>query len=259
MFTFMSGCLTSYKGNVYLFYKRRFLRVVPPLVISCILMYLTGYQRLSFANYFLTCVGLYIFCDPLPQTIWYISMIIMFYFFTPLLLTKSKRYRIINFVSIYGILVFLRFFYEIDDRILIYFPFYFLGVGMDKYKFIEISYQKGLVLFGCGSISFIVLCFLNRYMPEMVSNLVNALIGCILIYGLCISIFPIVKHTKWIKIIAYSSMFMYLFHRPLYEIIINKFLCGFSLLYLLMLVSLVIISYYSQHIYDYFIKKIENF
>lgn len=92
-FTFISGLFLGGKPVKDLydaigFYKNRLLRIYPLFLFSCIMFYLLlKHYKADFINgkqqLILTAAGLSSLFPPEQKTIWYISMIIMFYVLTP--------------------------------------------------------------------------------------------------------------------------------------------------------------------------------
>ncbi|MDN0066640.1 acyltransferase family protein [Bacteroides gallinaceum] len=130
-FTFASGFFLGKKQiSAIPFYKSRLKRFMIPLLGSLLIFYflhLTSLKAVCLAP-----IGLSCFIGPMPLTLWYFSMIILFYWVTPLLLWRvwsmSPLERTMNVVvrsiMIYLIMVLA----NVEERVQMYFFFYILGI-----------------------------------------------------------------------------------------------------------------------------------
>lgn len=89
-FSFLSGFfLSKYeivnKEDFFYFYKRRFVRYYPLFFISALSLTIVGYIP-NLKIFLLTITGLGVFFPPQAPTLWYISMLTLFYLFTPFIL-----------------------------------------------------------------------------------------------------------------------------------------------------------------------------
>lgn len=130
-FTFSSGFFLGKKQvDVGTFYKTRLKRFMLPLLVSLLAFYLFG--TISFKTMLFSTIGLSCFIPPMAPTLWFFSMIILYYLFTPLFLygigQMNKTERVVNILTrsflIYTIFVLL----GVDERIQHYFLFYILGM-----------------------------------------------------------------------------------------------------------------------------------
>ena len=100
-FTFLSGVMMGGYSieslqDLRKFYKKRLLRIYPLFAVSCtsllVLHYLMHVQLISgVSQYIFTMLGLSIILTPAPGTIWYVSMILLFYILTPFLIYKETE------------------------------------------------------------------------------------------------------------------------------------------------------------------------
>lgn len=256
-FTFLSGLFCGKKEMGFkTFYLSRMKRFLPLLAIALILFCLS--HKASLESAVLAIVGLSCFATAWqPMTLWYFAMIILFYWLTPVLLyAKSGKCRQGTFLfrSILCLLLFIMLdvYLPIDSRIIVYFPFYILGVLVPLNMLNKI--QKSSIVMLTLGVGLLFIAFL--FSLSFVSNMLSAFGGMLLI----LSLSSILE--KWggkmISIIAsflsYVSMAAYLFHRIVYSVVRRIFNEEYLHLYqaFLMVITLFVISYFIQRIYDRF-------
>mgnify|MGYP000787318984 CR=1 FL=1 len=134
-FTFASGFfLGKKKLSIVKFYLFRIKRFLPPLFVSLLIMYIFGAIE-SFQTVIYSIIGLSCFIPPMPMTLWYFSMLILFYLVTPFLLLgvdkMSDSERVVNIlvrgICFYCIIICLDVNYKVQN----YFLFYLLGMITD--------------------------------------------------------------------------------------------------------------------------------
>lgn len=228
-FTFISGYFLG--GNlkdgkdVITFYRKRLKRFYPLFLLSCFFMWLLpifcGEIRAyisSFEQLIFTITGLACFVKPMPSTIWYFCMILLFYLLTPLI-TKCKGIK--TKVAVSGILyiaLLLSYLYgETEERVILYFPVYCLGLLCSGKKIFSEKFQWKT--FVAGMIGAAVSTYLIAKVGE------NPFIQLLpaLSYGIMIielgKLLTFRKMKEVFAWIAYVSMCAYLFHSQYFEII----------------------------------------
>ena len=126
LFTLLSGLLLSKynfsaKEDVWNFYKRRFGRFYVLFLIAVLLFYLCGFYTLKAS---IKCIfGISMFIGQSPFTLWYISMLMVFYILTPILRYKFNRTLLGIFIPllIFAGIVMLRVYHITTDNNLIQF------------------------------------------------------------------------------------------------------------------------------------------
>ena len=109
LFTFLSGYfLKKYDFNnindVLKFLKKRMLRFYPLFVVATFCLLICG---ASFSQVIFAILGLSLFFPPAIPTLWYFSMLLLFYLFTPLLKAKETvKMRIVFLVFVIFVFVF---------------------------------------------------------------------------------------------------------------------------------------------------------
>ena len=257
-FTFLSGFFLkkyefgSIKDTIQ-FYKKRFWRFYPLFVVAAFSLLLCGS---SLKQVLLAIVGLSMFLPPPIQTLWYFSMLILFYLMTPLLQFKTGR-RLSLTLCVALLVLVLSCFYA-DARLVLYFPFYVLGLNVSN-KIVEKS-LSGYAIFVALPVYIVMLCAeIDNYFYQFIQTLV----GVVVILSISKSLYS-PKIQSPISIIAEASMCAYLFHRPFYSLIVIalKKLTSLQamplLLAVLSVVLLFVFAYYTQKVYNHYIIKIQN-
>ena len=232
-FTFISG---KFLGATILnikevagFYLRRLRRVYPLFLISCISLYLLpiifdgARVYISDINQLcLTITGLACFVSPMPATIWYFCMILLFYLITPIItICKNLSGRVISSILLYVVLLFTYIYGETEERVILYFPIYCLGLLCYNREnlWVEKFRYKGFVV---GVVGVVVSSWLIvRVGENPFANLLPALTWGIVIIEL--SKLLTTYNSGILETIAYTSMCGYLFHRQYFEIIYVTF------------------------------------
>ena len=252
MFTFLSGVLLS-KYQFYSFkdlssfYKKRLSKFFLLLLISTLSYRIVGW--IDTKQVFQVICGVNLFLGPSVPTLWFFSMMVFFYIVTPIImLCYSKKYQTLFRLSI-SLCVYLLICADVIlfssyNRLLFYFPIYFLGLYMGSDKLLSLIHSKWLYFL----IPFCLLLFIGRLHP-IISELTG---GILFILGGKLA-FPLINNF-W-RFVSISSMIAYLFHRQYFSLIMRLFeLQGMTYISssfaIGAFVILVVISYYSQTIID---------
>ena len=222
-FAFISGFFgannqIATRDDVLDYYKKRMLRIYPLYAIASITLVICQYN--SWESLPLYLIGLGSFLKPYPATIWFVSMLLIFYFITPLLLKCSAKNAFVFSAIIEIIFLVLAFLVESDIRLAYYWPFYFLGL-IFKRNNLNLKFFEGHRNWGC-----IVITFSSYFIIGMKSGnnfTIVTFICCLLFIYSVMNIFErlskLVHFNRAISYISYSSMCAYLFHRPIFYII----------------------------------------
>ena len=260
LFTFLSGFFLSQKTiankkDVLDFYRKRLLRFLIPLFLSCIILACVGY--LSPLQIVTTCLGISQFLPlPYPKTLWYFSMIICFYYLTPFILwTKSKKtiYNLIACILLMSFFLLGHKYLGFDRRLAENFLFYSIPFATrDTRIYLKVFQYRLHYLFTLAGIAVIIFYPFNG---TFVEQSIESFIICFLVLSLS-SFFEIIPKVPYIfGILSFSSMFAYLYHREIY-ISATKIIGTFDVWEALFcIVTLFIASYYGQKIYDKFTVK----
>lgn len=270
-FIFISGYFLGKKSINSLselgdFYKRRFLRIYPMFFLSCISLYLLYVlfntdSITSVKELILTLTGLACIIPPIPSTIWFVCMILLFYAITPLIISrKSVASRIAVCVAIYAVLISIKLiFKDTDHRLLLWFPMYSLGLLLANVKFkVKCNWVYSIVgVAGFVGMSFVKDRFVSSDLLKGVADFVIAGLFVIAVMELCKLLENLPYINKLLLPVSYASMCAYLFHRQYYgvcKMFYNAFPIWFGVL--VALPSLLVIAYFAQLLYDKLIDVI---
>lgn len=261
-FCVVSGYLLGFKQNDAVslitplkFYKKRFLRIYPLYILSLSCFLFLG--LIDFSTAIKAAFLLSMFLEPAPLTLWFISMLLLFYLVTPFLMYFSSNN--IKFLAVSMLIELALITYEhqigsLDIRILIYFPCFAAGlyISMNSIKMPN-NNMKAIIIFAlCFAVSFIETSWSEHFSFILLAPMV--LTGALFILK---TRFPI-KHTLSLKLITYlsfSSYAMYLFHRPIYDVMLQIYYPNLAFLQWLYLMSvclplIVWLSWHIQKTYD---------
>jgi peptidoglycan/LPS O-acetylase OafA/YrhL len=159
---------------------------------------------------------------PAANTLWFIAMMIVFYLITPMLIKMSKNK--INYflfcLILFGFLILLNHFLNIlNDRIILFFPTFAVGVLLASYK----------ELINNLRLSVILLFLIASIMVTFIDNVTEFRWIALIVFGPLFSFLIILRKEKIIERfrimghIGYASLFVYLSHRPIYELLIKLY------------------------------------
>lgn len=271
-FTFISGFfLGKKKLSPIQFYKNRLKRLFVPLLLSSvILLSFFGWYD-SFTNFIFSVTGLACFIGPMPRTLWYFSMLIIFYILTPMLLYKAEGKPVAIIARALVVYMIYCILYKIgfcDKRILLYFPFYVAGMCLTMSNVISLVTNKVYNVV-CICIMALIICITGDYESGVKSYWELILLGGKILLGTYLlltaayymekCLHPKLNH--FFSLVAYASMFAYLFHREgygiilLYEEVTSSQLP--NIVVPIMTVCIFVVSYLMQYLYDNLLKKMQ--
>ena len=131
-FSLLSGYLLAKKyscdswNDALFFWKKRLLRFYPLFILSTICLYLIGFNDLRQSVYGL--LGMAPFVSSPPKTLWYISMMIVFYLICPIVLVGNNKKRIIRSILVFVFVVALSRFIHVDFRFIFNLLVFLIGV-----------------------------------------------------------------------------------------------------------------------------------
>lgn len=256
-FTFISGLLNGgSKKTLVAFYKGRLKRFYIPFVISYFLLVSIGLNTYSTSNFLLTITGFCCFSDYQPFTLWYISMLLLFYIFTPLLVKYNYGGGRILLSSLLFIFFSIFVYYlDGDHRSIVYFLFYLFGANLKLDSLQKIKLPTwGLPFF----FFFVFFTFsIDEHIIGKPYMFILGVVGIVSILTISYKLERVHTIVKILGKIAYASMFAYLFHRFFYyhlHIILE--MIPDILEMPIMIVLTFTISFYLQKYYDTMIVKL---
>lgn len=270
LFMYLSGYFISkytfvnFWEDAKKFLYKRLIRFYLLYAISVFLLFILGYNS-HFGGLCLiktlTVTSTYLL--PQPRTLWFFSMLALFYIFTPFIMRKPIKSIGLFFSVIYAISLMLHFLLPlgIDSRFFWCFPIYCGGLFMGNKKDLAavISTNKvGLIAFIVIAIQFALIYFCPLQYQYIQYFTLPVGIVFVLFVSRLVALMPV----KWIvSKIAYCSMCAYLFHREIYmglmeiyDVFSLDFAFWFSALTFLPIC--LICSYYIQWLYDKFVNHL---
>lgn len=272
LFVFISGYLVGTKKieltrqAIISFYKNRFARIYPLFFLALTVYYLFGLSDLVTSAKASVLVSM--FFRPAPPTLWFITMLFLFYAATPILSFAVFNFKIQKIISLYSSLsmllaVYFYFFELLDFRFLEYLPSYIFGLLVANRGFDYFNNKKlfSLLLIGTG------ISFLFNTSHVGINGILATLMMTICPYYLLFYVkdieFSSQRTINAIATLSYSSYCMYLFHRPIYMVFRKIFFPDsehLQLIYLILfcLPCIILFSYTLQKTYDMLVQKITN-
>jgi peptidoglycan/LPS O-acetylase OafA/YrhL len=264
-FTFISSYFMSEKvknkSQILEFYKGRLIRFYPLYLISSIIMFCAyiisrNESMMNPRQLILSIFGISCLIGPSPITLWYFSMLIYFYALTPFVETATNR-GLKAFLVLLGYFVVILSvnFFNGDQRVLIHYPIYFLGIIKGKelvtwYRRIN----KKLMPITLNILIFAGLCIAYANTKGQILNTIIEIGIGLSGTGILLTFSELLTNgwnSKLFIWLSYASMCAYLFHTQYYwilRLLIGKFPLGLT--YLVIVPSLLVISWFMQKSYD---------
>lgn len=256
--------------NILAFYKRRFSRFYILYFMSIISLIAGGLfvgKNWFYDNtqIYLSFLGLSAFYKPELPTLWFMSMLMFFYIITPFLQSKNLKFNLVSTILLFSIILFFHIIDSllVDDKILIFLLVYTIGLKLPKNVYKKVKKNR-LVCFFIGFFVFLTLA--NIKTSELVSiiQILYAIGFIVMLISACDILLDKIHINKFIRLLSYTQLCVYLFHRQIYLIIINvlKLLNIEVTTYILLFVFLpvcVIISFCIQALYDISLQKLEYY
>ncbi|XCN75427.1 MAG: acyltransferase [Candidatus Electrothrix aestuarii] len=274
-FVFISGYFIGNKKilfnfkDLFNFYKKRIIRIYPLYIVS---VYLFMILKLSDPiTLFKAGALLSMFIKPVPPTLWFVTMLFLFYMISPILIYASRKFNKTRLVIYYLFFISLLIAYSdatnlLDIRIAIYFPLFASGVFVANSNSIYKSKSNCTL----KEILTMSICFLFSFLPTpdepiYVLKFIPMMLSCS--YSLFRSAEQLDISSKLLRKIiitlSYSSYCMYLFHRPIYTLLKGVyfpklFLYEIGYLLLFCLPCILCCSFIIQKLYDVTIDTLAN-
>lgn len=264
IYTFLSGILSAKhhftsKKDVFHYWKGRFVRIYPLFLLTVCGFYLIGLLDtletvFSAAGYF----GCLI--PNAPKTLWYVCMLMLFFLIMPVInffSEKNNMFAIIGFLAFEVILLVDIKIVGGDRRLLLYWPFFFIGNSIARFGLQEKIFRiRNIVI----SVLISIICvyvIMNNCIKY--STIIELFFGCSLVMTMLFigKQATKIKQVAWIaQKISYSSYVLYLIHRIVFYLTYEK--CGRVEIQVvpILFISMIVVSYMIQYCYDLIIKKI---
>lgn len=268
-FVFISGYLLGYKyiiksyKDLLYFFQRRIIRLIPLFALALFSYLIVGF--ISLKTSILSLTGLSTFIPPQPPTLWFVSMILVFYYFFAIMSGRKIIVQVLAAVMIFCIAFFADMYaINIDMRFFYYWPCFAIGVifaRVDLTRYLKSWSLLILTMMFFVGFSISHLCNFGSF-PPWLYRLLISLSGVFLILGLSQIISGIHIFARTGSVVSYLSMAAYLFHRQIIDLI-EKYVYwpddGWIRVIYLIFICLPIVliaGYLIQKIYDGFVDWI---
>lgn len=198
------------------FYMRRFGRIYPPFLIACLAFAVVKMAPL--ATMVKAALLVAMLWGPPPTTLWFITMIVLFYAITPLLTAIRARtwvYAPVIVIVTAALIAAQACLDGVNPRLAIYFPAYAAGVWLaqDRVRAAVVA-RIGLALVPIGLLLSIGIP--TAEIENSVWSTTWALAAPLAIFGTAMTLDRRIAPTWWVSALAEASFFLYLFHRIVY-------------------------------------------
>ena len=269
VFVLLSGYFLGQPKNkvnrysILAFYKKRLVRVYPLYLSALLLFVFFGLADVKTALKAAFLVSM--FAMPAPPTLWFITVIMVFYLTAPLTIYYCRKenptFRVAVYLTalLFGLFAYGYLAHILDVRIIIYLPCFVAGVYIANNP----TRLNKYLLFILFALSILITTVKTTHVPTYwLLKTPMILCGAYICFqiGERINISSTI-FSKVIRFLSYSSFCMFLFHRPIY--ITFKWLhfpatYFHQLAYLvgICLPSVIFLSYVIQKTYDFAIEKL---
>lgn len=268
LFVYISGLLLSKRydlsdmSKIIHFLMLRFLRVYPLFLIALTAFCFLGIEDFSMftKTAFLTTMIL----NQRFLTLWFVTMICLFYLILPFYLINYKLYRaIILTLAVYSALFIIhRLFGLIDLRLAQYLiPFAFGIICARSPKFLTRLYKKttSIIAVLLWIVAVLIASKLEGGIQIFAKDFV--IIASIPISLIIAKMLSKVINHKLIRMLSYASYCIYLMHRIIFELALlvyrpENLYVSILYIYLIVLPTIVFVSYWLQYTYDLALGKL---
>jgi len=223
LFVLISGFLAGKAGapvtrqRLASYYRRRLIRIYPPYLLALGVFTALG---LSGAPFLPSALMLNMIVPPPPFTLWFMTMIVLFYLAAPFLLALADRpARLIGTIAVIWMILFAldRFAFGIEDRLLIYLPAFAAGILIANH-----AAPQRLVLAVSALVAVIGYAVsLNATVQDADQSLWIALWAT----GSAVFTFVVLRgrlpRSRIVEELSLGGFFLYLFHRPIYVVLLK--------------------------------------
>lgn len=260
IFVVISGFLVGSSGkksnSLMHFYKTRLVRIYLLYALAVILFYFYGFNGGATSIKSLFFVAM--IYGPPPTTLWFINMLALFYLATPFLLKLAENpvNYVLSIIAVLGtIIIFLATTQTVDERVLMYFPCYCVGVYCSRYGLNARAVNIGSAFLLFGIWVFFSFIRIEWWIFNPLKHILLILSCSYLIFAISYLNEDKFKDFKIVSLISYSSFAMYLFHRPIYVTLETLYFPERGQLQVLYLITvclplMVFISWGLQKLYD---------
>lgn len=261
LFVLVSGYLMGLKDvalkprELRDFYLGRFGRIYPPFVLACLLFAL--FKLADVAALVKAASLLAILWGPAPFTLWFIAMIALFYAVTPLLMAARRNGwtfgLVIAGLTTLSALAHLQW-ATVSPRLAMYLPSYCAGLWLAAHA---VSWRRVLIFGLVAALPALAISAQadTRMIESSLFAMPWALAMSAAVFGAAMAGEARLPRWGWILFVAQASYFLYLFHRPVYSLLLKfhdpaGWEARAALIVLLALPVATIAAWIGQRIYD---------
>jgi peptidoglycan/LPS O-acetylase OafA/YrhL len=235
---FMEISLQNSGGNLRRFFLWRFMRIYPPYLVALLLYVFVMGITLKTRTDWLVYLGAlqFIFAPEFVKpmiTLWYVGAILLYYFIFPLLRRLTSGIGGLTFIACAGFLLV----YMTNDltglfdvRFFKYYFVFFAGMIMagtgDPARVLSaggMMWKGALLVMGVFLFSLVAYDESNQIsLPYLFASIVFILSAFIFLYSMVAKL-DLRAPWRWVVAVSYASYFVYLFHRPFWEVINSAF------------------------------------
>ncbi len=275
-FTMLSGYLLGRTplepswSSVGRFYRRRLLRVYPPLVIALLVFAALGITSWSIAAK--SSLLLSLFSGPSAPTIWYVCMLALFYLLAPILLVDRRasaqgvpgiELMVAGGLLWLGALALLRSgLLAMEPRLVLYFPCFVVGIALarrDGASLRVLAFVGLFALLGCAASYGLPLTNIETSLRSVGMATFSA--AFIMLVALRAEHrFP---SYRAVSVLSYAAFFMYLAHRPIYKMVTAAVslptpAARIAFMIIVALPCVIAVSWLGQSLYDRIVRQLET-
>lgn len=262
-FVFCSGFLLARQpvglglAELSVFYRRRLLRIYPLYLLALLLFLIAGIA--PFAQLLDGALLISMFQPPPLPTLWFITMIMLFYLAAPVLIQTADQgaWLPLPAIGLFGALLAVhQWLHPIDLRLLFYWPIFVIAILYQRRPRLRDWLQRRRLALLLLLVPALLLCRgANEWsMLGIARAFPIALVGTLLLFIYA----PVIArplHARTVAFLAYTGFGLYLLHRVVFKAAIALYFPadgGGQVLYLLLLVLpvTILIAYLIQSGYD---------
>lgn len=240
-------------------YRRRLIRLYPPYAVALVVFYVGGAAVPPLTSALLIAM----LVPPAPFTLWFVTMIVLFYVIAPFLLRLAANIPalVASVTAAWACLFALRFAgWYVEPRLLIYLPVFAAGILLGRHR-PSASPRRLLALAAGAACGYAFSQFAP--MPDADMKLWQAPWALLSATTIFLALSHRLPRVRLVEQVSIGSYFLYLFHRPIYIALLKvtgaSSPLGRELLLLgLGLPAAIVFGIAGQHLYDSLVTRIER-
>jgi peptidoglycan/LPS O-acetylase OafA/YrhL len=223
LFVLISGFLAGKAGQPITadaladYYRRRLIRIYPPYLLALIVFTVLG---LSGAAFLPSALMLNMILPPPPFTLWFMTMIVLFYLAAPFLLAVARQpARLVGTVALAWVMLFAvdRLAFDLEDRLLIYLPAFTAGILIANSPRPRSAVLAGSAVVAAGG----YVLSLRAPALDADQSLWMAVWATPSAVFTFVALRGNLPRSRIIEELSLGGFFLYLFHRPIYVVLLK--------------------------------------